>query len=123
VGFVPLAAALALVWKLVDWAKALRVRDWNAVLTQLAVWVAGVFVIWLLASTDFAAGVKIGSMALSRLNFASLVLLGMSIGSSGSVAYDFKRAFDNTDSAAQPSLLPASTPASDGPPPTDAGAP
>lgn len=114
--FVPLAAALALTWKLVDFVKQLRVRDWNAAVTQAAVWVAGVLVIWLLASTDFASGIKIGSMVLSHLNGASLVLVGLSVGASGSVAYDFKRALDGSDSAAQPALVTGAVPIV--PPPT-----
>lgn len=113
--FAPLVVALALVWKLVDFAKACRVRDIDAIVSQLAVWVAGVIVIFLLAATDFASGVKIGSLNLDALNAASLVLLGLSIGSTGSVAYDFKRAFDGSDSAAQPSLVTGLVPA----PPVD----
>lgn len=114
--FVPLVAALALTWKIVDFIKQLRVRDWNAAVTQAAVWVAGVLVIWLLAGTDFASGVKIGNMVLSHLNAASLVLVGLSVGASGSVAYDFKRALDGSDSAAQPALLSGAVPVV--PPPT-----
>lgn len=114
--FVPLVAALALAWKLVDFIKQLRVRDWNAVVTQAAVWAAGVLVVFLLAGTDFASGIKIGDMVLSNLNAASLILVGLSVGSSASVGYDLKRSLDNTDSAAQPSLVTGEVPIV--PPPT-----
>ena len=108
--FAPLVVALALVWKIVDFAKAVRVRDIDAIVSQLAVWVAGVIVTFLLAATDFASGVTIGDLSLDALNAASLILLGLSIGSTGSVAYDFKRAFDRSDSAAQPSLVTGKLP-------------
>lgn len=114
--FVPLVAALALAWKLVDFVKQLRVRDWNAVVTQAAVWVAGIVVVFLLANTDFASGIKIGDMVLSDLNAASLILVGLSVGASASVGYDLKRSLDNTDSAAQPALVTGEVPVV--PPPT-----
>lgn len=103
--FAPLLAALALAWKIVDLAKQVRVRDINAVVTQLVSWAAGVFVIFLLAHTDFASGVRVGSTHLNLLNGWSLVLVGLTVASLGSVTYDFKRAIDGTDSAAQPALV------------------
>lgn len=108
--FAPLVVALALVWKVVDFVKHVRVRDIDAVVAQASVWVAGVIVTFLLAATDFASGVDIGDRSLDGLNAWSLVLLGLSIGSTGSVAYDFKRAFDNSDSAAMPSLVSGQVP-------------
>lgn len=103
--FVPLVAALALVWKLVDFAKQVRVKDVDAVVTQLVTWVAGVVVTFILASSDFGDGIQVAHNALGRLNGWSLVLVGLTIASTGSVGYDFKRAVDRTDSAAQPSLV------------------
>jgi hypothetical protein len=114
--FVPLLAALALAWKIVDWLKLLRVKDWNGVVTQAAVWGAGVLVIFLLAQSDFSSGITIGDMNLDALNGWSLVLVGLCIGASGSVGYDFKRAFDRSDSAAMPSLVTGEVPIV--PPPT-----
>lgn len=110
--FAPLLAALALAWKIVDLLKQLRVRDINAVVTQLVSWAAGVLVIELLAHTDFAPGVRVGSAHLNTLNTWSLVLVGLTVASLGSVTYDFKRAFDSTDSAAQPSLVSGLVPPS-----------
>jgi hypothetical protein len=103
--FVPLAATIALLWKIVDFAKLVRVRDVNAVVTQAVTWAAGVGLTFLLAGTDFADGIKIGDMHLGHVNASSLVLIGLSLASSTSVAYDFKRALDRTDSAAMPSLV------------------
>lgn len=103
--FAPLLAALALMVKLVDFAKYLRARDVNGIVTQLSVWVAGIIVIFLLAASDFASGVPIGDLKLDAMNAASLVLVGLTISSSGSVVYDFKRAADGSDSAATPQLV------------------
>lgn len=114
--FAPMLAAVALIWKIVDFAKVVRVRDVDAIVSQVAVWAAGVIVMFLLAATDFATGVDIGGRDASALNWASLVLVGLSIGSVASTAYDFKRAIDRTDSAAQPSLVTGRVPVV--PPPT-----
>lgn len=108
--FVPLAAAVALIWKVVDFAKLVRSKDVNGIVTQLAVWGAGVAVFFLLASTDFANGIRIGNMVLGHLNGASVVLIGLSAGSTGSVLYDYKRAFDRSDTATMPSLVSGSVP-------------
>jgi hypothetical protein len=111
VDFVPLLAALAFAWKLVDWVKQIRVKDVNAVVTQASVWVAGVFVVFLLAQSDFSHAIRIaGGIPLDRLNAWSLILVGLTVGSSASVGYDFRRSFDNTDSAAQPSLVTGEVP-------------
>ena len=112
--FFPLAAAIALIWKIVDFAKVARVRDWNAVLTQVVVWGAGVGVTFLLAGTDFADGINIGGRTLGGMNSSSVILLGLSMGSLGSVAVDYKKARDNNDSAAMPTLLTGEVPV--GPP-------
>lgn len=108
--FAPLLAAIALIWKLVDFAKHVRVRDTDAVVAQVAVWAAGVGVMFLLRETDFAGGVEIAGASLSALNWASVLLVGLSVGSTASAAYDIKRAIDNSDSAAQPSLVTGRVP-------------
>ena len=100
--FVPLLAAVALIWKIVDFVKYVRARDVDSIVTQLGVWLAGVAVLFLLAATDFASGVVVADSPLSQLNWASLVLVGLSVGSSASVLVDAKKALDNSDSAAVP---------------------
>lgn len=104
--FAPLLAAIALIWKIVDFVKYLRVRNVDALVTQAGVWLAGVGVTLLLAATDYADGIVIGDLPLGDLNLASLILLGLSIGSSASVLVDAKKAVDNTDSAAVPKERP-----------------
>lgn len=101
----PLLALMGtLVWKLLDFAKYFRAKDWNGVFTQAAAWGAGVAVVFLGSATDFAT-VHINDMALGDLNYASKILLGMLATSLLSVGYDFKKAFDRSDSAQTPALL------------------
>jgi hypothetical protein len=109
--FAPLLAAVALIWKVVDFAKLVRVKDLNAVVTQLLVWGVGVAVTFLLAASDFASGVPVGAKAtLATVNAASLLLIGLSLGASGSVGYDLIRGIDNSNSAAMPSLVTGELP-------------
>ncbi len=102
--FVPLLAAIALVWKIVDFAKYVRAKNVDAIIVQLAVWLAGVAVVFLLANTDFAGGIVVGDLVLASMKWPSLVLIGLSVGSSSSVLVDAKKAVDNTDSAAVPNV-------------------
>lgn len=100
--FVPIIAVVALVWKVVDFVKYLRARDVDGALTQGVVWAAGVLAVFLLSGTNFAGGIVLGDVAVSAMNWQSLVLVGLSIGSSASALVDFKKAVDNSDSAAVP---------------------
>lgn len=109
--FVLLAALVALAWKLVDTVKSARSKDWNAVITQLAVWAAGVAVVWVGAATTWASGVEIQGVLMSDFDWAEKVLFGASLLSIGSVGYDFKKAFDNTDTAKLPPLTNITPPA------------
>jgi hypothetical protein len=97
--FAPLLAAVALIWKIVDVVKYLLERNRKAVITQMGVWAAGVSVVLLLSASDFASGIDVADYQLSTLNLASLILLGLSVGSTASVAVDVKQAVDNTDTA------------------------
>lgn len=100
-----MAGLIALAWKFVDFLKFLRNRDWNASLTQICVWAAGVGVVFLGAAADDTKTIKVGTIALGAMNTPGKVLLGLCVLSVGSVVYDFKKAFDNTDSAAERSLF------------------
>lgn len=103
--FVALAVASALVWKLVSFVKMVKAGDANGSVTQLVTWGAGVGVAFLLAASDFAAGIDVGGAALGDLNGASTVLFGVALGSSASAAYDVKKSLDNGDDAKEPNLL------------------
>lgn len=100
-----LAAVLAvfspLVWKAVDFFKFIRAGDVSAWATQLFAWVIGVGIAYLVWQSNLS-----DAAAIHSLNWASVLIGGLAMGSIGSALYDFKRAKDNTDSAETPSLLP-----------------
>lgn len=99
----------ALVGKVTDFLKALVNKDWNAVITMLVVWVAGVLVTLLFAASDLALTVPGIDVDIHAANTATLVIIGVMASSLFSVVYDFKKAIDQTDSAATPPLLGKST--------------
>ena len=107
--FVPVVVLAALVLKFTDWLKLVSAKDWNAVITQLTAWAAGVGGVALVAQTDFASAVPVGDFTLATLNGWSLIVAGLSLASTASVGYDFKRALDTTDSAKMPSLVDGTT--------------
>lgn len=104
--FVPAVAMVALILKLIDFARYARAGDVNGVLTQAATWTAGVLVLVLVAQTDWADSLDVGGFALGKLGIWSLVFYGMSAGSAASLAKDTLKAVDNTNSAAIPVLVP-----------------
>lgn len=104
-----LALLGALVSKIVDFARQVRAKDWNAVVTQLVAWAAGVAGAFLLAASDFAEGVtfdQLGGYSLADLNGASLTFIGMAVLSVASKLVDVQKAVDGSQSAAVPPLLP-----------------
>lgn len=107
--FLPIIAMATLTLKLIDFFRYLRAADVNGITTQLATWVAGIVVVLLVAQTDWASGIAIGSMNLSTLGFWSLVFYGLSAGSTASFVKDSIKAVDNTNSAAIPTLIPVNS--------------
>lgn len=103
-------AALALlgtfISKFMDFLKFLRARDTNGITTQLITWVAGVVGVALFAHTDFAGGVKLGTVVLEDAGWATQVFAGLMATSLLSKVYDFQKSFDNTQTSATPSLVP-----------------
>jgi hypothetical protein len=99
------ATLAALVVKFTSVLKYLSDRDWRQAVTQVVPWVAGIVAVALAAQADVAEGFIIwGQQALGDLDFWSQVLAGIALGSAGSLTYDFKKAVDGSDSAAEPPL-------------------
>lgn len=92
--------------KTVSVIKALG-KDTNLVLTQVVVWLVGTAAIFLAGQADITDGLIIPGLddALGSLDVASVILAGWVLGSSGSFAFDLKKAIDNNDSAEEPALL------------------
>lgn len=102
---VGLAALITLIWKVVDVAKFATNRDWNAVITQLTVWASAIAVTLLAREADPFANVAIMGTTFEHLDLAATILFALGIGSTASGIVDFKKALDQTGSAATPPLL------------------
>lgn len=103
--FVPLIAMGTLVFTLINFLRDLSGGLWSSVTTQGIAWIAGVLVVQLVARTQFADGIVIGDMALSRLSFWSLFFVGLMASSIMGTINEVKKALDGSDSATHPKLL------------------
>lgn len=104
--FIPVVAMATLTLKIVDFARYVRARDINGIVTQLAAWLAGVLVVLLVAQTDWADGVTIGAMSLGKLGFWSLVFYGLAAGSGASTVKDTLKAVNPNDTSTVPAMIP-----------------
>lgn len=59
------------------------------VVTQLVHWAISVAVVVIAGQTDFANSMQVGNLSMGNLNIASLVFMGLALGSVGSVIYNF----------------------------------
>lgn len=107
-----------LVKQFVDFLRLVRGKDWSGSLTVLTAWVAGVIFITLVAKSQLGSiySITIGdganqvTLTLDKLSGATLLLLGLAIGSIAGQVNDFFAARDNTRSSAKPTLLPTNQP-------------
>lgn len=101
-----LASLIALGMRIVSFLKYLRAADWNSAFTQAATWGAGVVLVFLAGAADVTQQLELfNGIVLGTVNAASKILLGMMFLSLGSQVYEFKKAIDRSDSAAEPALL------------------
>lgn len=104
-----LALIAAVVKKFVDFVRQLRGRDTSAIVTQLLAWVLGVVAVYLTAHVDFASAVEFANMSLDDMSLWTQTVLGVLVGSVGSVAKDGLKALDNSQTEAAPKLVPGPT--------------
>lgn len=104
-----LAVLAAFIKKFVDFLRALRGRDTNAVATQLVAWVGGIVVTWLAAHINFASGIEVANVQLDHMGLWAQAALGVLLGSGASIVQDTFKAVDNTQSEAKPKLVPGTT--------------
>ena len=100
------AGLTALVWKVVDFVKYVTNKDWNATVTQATTWLSSIIVSFLAREAASFANLEIFGERLADLDWAAVLLFALGLGSSASGVYEFKKAFDNSDGARTPSLLP-----------------
>lgn len=96
-------AALYAAQNLLRYAKA---KDWNGCIGILVAAVTGIGVVALGAHSAVTAGMHLiqGAPALGNLDGGSQALLGITIGSAGTVLADGRNALDNSTSAAKPPI-------------------
>lgn len=99
------ASLAALVLTAVNFVKYLRARQWDAVVKQAIAWVAGIALVVIAAHSDFGASLPIMDRSLDQFNWASQVLIGLSLASLGGAFNELKSALDNTDTAAKPPIV------------------
>lgn len=103
--FIPMASLAAFVVTVVNFIKFVKAKDVNGAATQLTVWVVGVGTVWLFAQTKWADAIAFGDTSLAAYDGWSLLVLGLTLGSVGTLANEFKKAFDNSDNAVKPPLI------------------
>lgn len=105
---ISVALLAALIWKLGDLSKQVTNKDWNGFLTQIWIYVLGIVVFLVAGNANAFEALAIPGMSepLGELDNLSLVLIGLTVASFGSVFFDFKKALDGSDSAKTAPLLP-----------------
>jgi len=107
---VPLVAVGTLVFTFVNFLTYLPAKNWNAAITQLIAWAAGVVGIILAAHTQYASQISFGSQNLSEASWPTQVFLGLIATSLLSTVNEIKKAIDSTDSAVKAPLVPPLAP-------------
>lgn len=99
-----LIAALYAFQNLVRYAKA---KDANGAIGILLAALTGCAVVALAAHSDVTSALHLikGAPQLGNLDGGSQVLLGVSVGSAGTVLADLRKAFDNTATADKPPIV------------------
>jgi hypothetical protein len=87
--FIPLVAAVALIYGATNMLKVALAGQGKVVVTQLVSWVIAVAVVFLLQASDFASAIAVGeAWSLDTLNVWSTILVGVSFAGAGNVVYD-----------------------------------
>lgn len=97
----------ALVYAGMNFLKYIRAKDVNAIVTQAGAWLLGIGVVFLCSTADVTSRFKFNGIFLADLDGGSKVILGlMAVSLFATVPHQFIKAFDNTDSARTPALIP-----------------
>lgn len=93
-------------WKLGSLVKYVTSKHYGEAITQVVIFGIGIGIAFAVGASDWAEETVVGNRALSDINGVSKALVGIVIASTGSGLYDFKKAFDGSDSATEPALMP-----------------
>lgn len=102
-GITPALLVGSLVYVVVNFLKYVSAGEWKSVITQACVWIAGVAVVMLVASSGLASGIVVAGIDLENANFADKLIFGLLATSLFSVGRDVIKALDNTQTASVPS--------------------
>ena len=108
----PLLALSFVTYTIINLARYLRARDWNGALTTVAVWVGGFLATLVFAESKIGEGIVLpltGGLPLGALSTWDMIIVGLAVGSTATVANEFRGAFDNSTSTAKPHLLTGNT--------------
>lgn len=106
--FTSVLALGSVIYMAVNFVKYLRAGDWNGVLTLLLAMVVGSLVVWLASAADVSEHLKIISDGpeIGDYDAGSIIFAGIALASTFSLVADLRSAFDNTDTANKPPLVP-----------------
>lgn len=102
---VPLIGLSSLVVTVVNFLRYLINRDVNGAGTIGVAWAGGAGVAFLAAHANVAQSVEFAGVNLAQANWASQLLYGLVIASTGSFAVNVKQAIDRSDSATVPKFV------------------
>lgn len=105
VDVIPAVGFMASIYITLRWFKLVSAKDWNGAATQFAAWVVGIAFAFVWAQTAWAEHINFQGIPLADLNGWSLVIAGFAAGSTASLGYVALKAFDNNQTAAEPSLF------------------
>lgn len=103
--FLPTATLIGLIISAVNLVIYLRNKLWDNVVKMLAAYGGGIAGVLLAAQTDFAPIFEFGGVTLDGANTYTQVFIGLGLGGSATVVNQFKKAFDNGDSAVMPNII------------------
>lgn len=105
-GIMGVVGLAALTLTVVDFLRNLTPNghDYNAAITQVAAWVAGLIAVFLYGESQLGDGITIGSTTLDHADTATKIIVGLSIASIASTFVKFTKSIDDSDSNKQPPL-------------------
>lgn len=104
--FTTIALFIAALYAVQNLLRYLKAADWNGVTGILLAVVGGVAVVALGAHSAVTENLQLitDGPPLGSLDGGSQILLGISVGSAGTVLADLRKAFDNSSSADKPPI-------------------
>jgi len=106
-GIMGVVGLAALTLTFVDFLKNLTPPDhnYNAAITQLVAWVAGLVATLLYGASQLGDTITIGNTTLDHADTATKVIVGLSIASIASTFVKLTKSIDSSDSNKQPPLI------------------